>query len=170
MSEIHLLTMPKWGVTMTKGTVVEWLIEEGAEVRPGLDLVDVETDKILSAVAASASGVLRRKVAREGEEVHVGGLLGVIADPTHSDSQIETLIADFKAHYVPEKAEEDTAGPALETANVQGNRLCYLRRGEGADAAILIHGFGGNLNTWMFNHEELAAQHQVYALDLPGHG
>ena len=170
MSEIHLLTMPKWGVTMTKGTVVEWLIEEGVEVRPGLELVDVETDKILSAVAASASGVLRRKVAREGEEVHVGGLLGVIADPTHSDSQIETLIADFKAHYVPEKAEEDTAGPALETANVQGNRLCYLRRGEGADAAILIHGFGGNLNTWMFNHEELAAQHQVYALDLPGHG
>lgn len=170
MSEVHLLTMPKWGLTMTKGTVVEWLIEEGAEVRPGLDLVDIETDKILSAVTASASGVLRRKVACEGEEVHVGGLLGIIADPNHSDSQIETLIADFQAHYVPEKAEQDAAGPALEAADVQGNRICYLRRGEGADAAILIHGFGGDLNTWMFNHEELAAQHQVYALDLPGHG
>ena len=170
MSGIHLVTMPKWGLTMTKGTVVEWLIEEGAEVRPGLDLVDVETDKILSAVAASASGVLRRKVAREGEEVHVGGLLGVIADPTHSDSQIEILIADFGAHYVPEKAEGDAAALALQTVNLRGHRLCYLRRGEGADGAILIHGFGGDLNTWMFNHEELAARHRVYALDLPGHG
>lgn len=170
MSEIHLLTMPKWGLTMKKGTVVEWLVEEGVEVRPGLDLVDVETDKILSAVTANASGILRRKVAREGEEVHVGGLLGVIAGSTDTDSQIERLIADFQSHYVPEKAEEEAAGPAPETAHVEGHRLCYLRRGEGAETALLIHGFGGDLNTWMFNYDELADQHRIYALDLPGHG
>ena len=35
-AEIHLLTMPKWGLTMKKGTVVEWLVEEGVEVRPGV--------------------------------------------------------------------------------------------------------------------------------------
>jgi len=170
MSEVHLLTMPKWGLTMKKGTVVEWLIEEGAEVHPGLDLVDVETDKILSAVAAQSPGKLRRKVAREGEEVHVGGLLAVIADSTHSDERIESLVADFQAHYVPEKAEEETAGAVPETVMVAGQRLCYLRCGEGPDAAILIHGFGGDLNTWMFNHEDLAAQYRVYAIDLPGHG
>jgi pyruvate/2-oxoglutarate dehydrogenase complex dihydrolipoamide acyltransferase (E2) component len=34
-ADIHLLTMPKWGLAMTKGKVVGWLIEEGAEVRPG---------------------------------------------------------------------------------------------------------------------------------------
>ena len=170
MSEIHLLTMPKWGLTMKKGTVVEWLVEEGAEVHPGLDLVDVETDKILSAVTASVSGVLRRRVAREGEEVHVGGLLGVIADSTNSDSEIEKLIANFQSHYVPERAEEEAAGPAPETAHVGEHRLCYLRRGEGVETAILIHGFGSDLNTWMFNHNELAAQHRIYALDLPGHG
>ena len=57
-----------------------------------------------------------------------------------------------------------------ETADVHGYRICYLRRGEGAESAILIHGFGGDLNTWMFNHEDLASGHSVYALDLPGHG
>ena len=61
---IHFLTMPKWGLAMTKGTVVGWLIEEDAEVRPGLELVEIETEKIVSPIEAATSGVLRRKVAR----------------------------------------------------------------------------------------------------------
>ncbi len=166
----HLLTMPKWGLAMTKGTVVGWLLEEGAEVRPGMELVEVETEKILSPIEAATSGVLRRKVAREGDVVPVGGLLAVIADPAVSDAQIDHEVADFQAHYIPEKVDEEVAVPTLETADIGGLRIRYLHRGEGAEAAILIHGFGGDLNTWMFNHEDLATNHSVYALDLPGHG
>lgn len=169
-ADIHLLTMPKWGLAMTKGQVVAWLTEEGAEVRPGLELVEIETEKVVSPIEATTSGVLRRKVAREGDVVHVGGLLGVIAAPSASDSQIDLDVENFQAHYIPEEAEEEVAGPALETVDVDGCRICYLRRGEGAESAVLIHGFGGDLNSWMFNHESLASSHSVYALDLPGHG
>ena len=42
-ADIHLVTMPKWGLAMTKGQVVGWLIEEGAEVRPGQEIVEIET-------------------------------------------------------------------------------------------------------------------------------
>jgi pyruvate dehydrogenase E2 component (dihydrolipoamide acetyltransferase) len=35
---------------------------------------------------------------------------------------------------------------------------------------VLIHGFGGDLDTWLFNSDALAADRTVYALDLPGHG
>jgi pyruvate dehydrogenase E2 component (dihydrolipoamide acetyltransferase) len=168
--DTHLLTMPKWGLAMTKGQVVAWLIEEGTEVRPGLELVEIETEKVVSPIEATTSGVLRRKVAREGDVVHVGGLLGVIAAPSASDSQIDREVEDFQAHYIPEEAEEEVAGPVLETVEVDGYRIRYLRRGEGAESAILIHGFGGDLNSWMFNHEGLATGHSVYALDLPGHG
>ena len=169
-AEIHPLTMPKWGLAMTKGQVVGWLIEEGAEVRPGLELVEIETEKILSSVEAGTPGVLRRKVAHQGDVVHVGGLLGVIAAASASDSQIGRFVENFQASYVPEKADEEVAGPTLETAQVDGFRIRYLRRGEGAESTILIHGFGGDLNTWMFNHEALASKNSVYALDLPGHG
>src|ERR1700722_6968633 len=169
-AEIHPLTMPKWGLAMTKGQVVGWLIEEGAEVRPGLELVEIETEKILSSVEAATPGVLRRKVGREGDVIFVGGLLGVIAAPIVSDSQIDHFVEDFQASYVPPKADEELAGPALETADVDGLRIRYLRRGEGPESTILIHGFGGDLNTWMFNHEALASKNSVYALDLPGHG
>src|SRR5271167_3331940 len=146
-ADIHFLTMPKWGLAMTKGTVVGWLIEEGAEVRPGLELVEIETEKIVSPIEAATSGVLRRKVAREGDVIHVGGLLAVIAGPSAADAQIDHDVADFQAHYIPAKADEEVAGPILETADVGGFRIRYLRRGEGAEAAILIHGFGGDLNT-----------------------
>ena len=170
VAALHFVTMPKWGLAMTKGTVVEWLIEEGVDVRPGLELVEIETEKIVSPIEAATSGVLRRKVAREGDVVHVGGLLAVIADLSASDAQIDHDVADFQAHYIPEKADEEVAGPTLETADVDGFRIRYLRRGEGTEAATLIHGFGGDLNSWMFNHEDLATNHSVYALDLPGHG
>ena len=35
---------------------------------------------------------------------------------------------------------------------------------------MLLHGFGGDLNNWLFNAEPLSANRAVYALDLPGHG
>jgi pyruvate dehydrogenase E2 component (dihydrolipoamide acetyltransferase) len=167
---IHLLTMPKWGLAMTKGQVVSWLIDEGADVRPGVELVEIETEKVVSPIEATTSGVLRRKVAREGEVVHVGGLLGVIATASVTDPQIEHDVEEFQAHYIPEEVEQEVAGPAFETVDIDQRRIRYLRRGEGEESAVLIHGFGGDLNSWMFNHESLASRHSVYALDLPGHG
>jgi pyruvate dehydrogenase E2 component (dihydrolipoamide acetyltransferase) len=45
-----------------------------------------------------------------------------------------------------------------------------VKRGNGALPAVLIHGFTGSLNNWLFNHAALAADRSVFALDLPGHG
>ncbi len=170
MSVIHDVTMPKWGLSMTEGRVASWLVDEGAEVSPGVELVEVETDKILSSVEATASGILRRKVAREGEVVPVAGLLGVITDASVPDSQIDAFVADFQTRPVPREAEQVASGPVPQIAKVQGQSIRYLKRGEGGEAAILIHGFGGDLNNWLFNHEALAVSRAVYALDLPGHG
>ena len=39
---IEKLTMPKWGLSMTHGKVVQWLVEEGASVSPGAEMVEVE--------------------------------------------------------------------------------------------------------------------------------
>lgn len=167
-SGIKQLGMPKWGLSMTEGRLVEWLAEEGTELALGDDVAEVETEKINGVVEAPASGVLRRRVARVGEMVPVGGLLGVIADRSVPDAEIESFIAEFQATFVPESEEE--GGPAPETITVSGRRIRYLKRGEGDEALVLLHGFGGDLNGWLFNHEALAAGRAVYAVDLPGHG
>ncbi len=165
---VQRLTMPKWGLTMTEGKVVKWLMEEGAEVVAGAEVVEIETEKIASAVEAPVGGILRRRVAQEGDVVPVAGLLGVIADPSVQDDEIARLIEEFLVTFVPEEAV--VAGPATEKIEVAGLSLRYLRRGDGGDPVLLLHGFGGDLNNWRFNHDALAARFTVYALDLPGHG
>jgi pyruvate dehydrogenase E2 component (dihydrolipoamide acetyltransferase) len=50
-------------------------------------------------------------------------------------------------------------------------QINYLRLGEEAGPPIiLVHGYGADLNTWMFNQPHLAQRHTTYAVDLPGHG
>ena len=170
MSSIHALTMPKWGLSMTEGKVAGWLVEEGVEVNPGLELVEIETEKILSTLEAPLSGILRRQVARIDDVVPVGGLLGVIVDSSVPDAQIDLFIVDFQAHFVSEETQPETPGPLPEVVVVQGRSLRYLKRGKDGEAAVLIHGFGGDLNSWLFNHDDLSQARVVYALDLPGHG
>ncbi|MCA9860344.1 MAG: hypothetical protein KC438_11510, partial [Thermomicrobiales bacterium] len=68
-----IVKMPKWGLTMTQGTIVDWLVEEGAEVSEGDMILTVETEKAVDDVGAPASGVLYKIVAPAGSEIDVSG-------------------------------------------------------------------------------------------------
>src|SRR5262249_46696505 len=70
-------------------------------------------------------------------------------------------------------AEAGTDGDAAHTREIaaDGLRLRYLEMGEGAGVPVLLlHGFGADLNTWMFTQPALAEGRRVIALDLPGQG
>jgi pyruvate dehydrogenase E2 component (dihydrolipoamide acetyltransferase) len=170
MSGIHGLVMPKWGLSMKEGKIVAWLVPEGAEVKPGEEIVEIETEKILGSLEAPASGILRRQVAKVDDVISIAGLVGVMADSSVSDSEIDSFIAEFQARAVAQKTQTESQEPAPEVVVLNGQSLRYLKRGEGEQPAILIHGFGGDLNSWLFNHQDLAEKRAVYALDLPGHG
>ena len=167
--EIQKLGMPKWGLSMTEGRLLEWLVDEGTEVAVGDEVAEVETDKLNGAVESPLAGVLRRRVAALGDVIPVGGLLGVVADADVADADIDAFVAEFQASFVPGESEED-AGPAAETVRVPAGTLRYLRQGDAGEPVVLLHGFGGDLNNWLFVAPALAADHVVYALELPGHG
>ena len=169
MSAITPILMPKWGLEMREGTVQDWLVQEGTRVEVGTPLLDVETDKIANSVEAADPGLLRRVVAQSGETLPVKALLGVLAEKEVSDAEIDEFIAAFEAPVVD--GDDADAGPAFDYAEVDGIRVRYARRGpESGTPVLFIHGFGGDLNNWLFNLDAVAETHPVIALDLPAHG
>ena len=89
-----IVTMPKWGLTMTTGTITSWIASEGDEVAEGAPLLTVETEKAVNDVEAPAEGVLVKIVAGTGDEIPVMGALAVIAAKGEivSDDEIAALV------------------------------------------------------------------------------
>ena len=163
------IVMPKWGLSMKEGTVTRWIAEEGDDVAVGAEIAEIETEKIASALEAADAGKLRRKVADTGDLLPVKALLGVLAQGDVSEEEIDAFVAGFE---VPpeEEDEEEEEGVAYRYAETAAGRLRYTVQGEGGETIVLIHGFGGDLDNWLFNIGALAAGNTVIALDLPGHG
>jgi pyruvate dehydrogenase E2 component (dihydrolipoamide acetyltransferase) len=96
MTKIIPITLPKWGLEMSEGTVTVWHLSEGEEAEAGADLVDVETDKIVNSVELETAGTLRQIVVQAGEVAPVGALIAVLADPAVSKDEIDTFIDSFR--------------------------------------------------------------------------
>ncbi|MDO5102609.1 MAG: acetoin dehydrogenase dihydrolipoyllysine-residue acetyltransferase subunit [Lautropia sp.] len=167
-NEIIPIVMPKWGLSMKEGRLNDWLVSEGTRIEVGMPILDVETDKLANDVEATDAGLLRRIVVQAGEVRPVKALLGVMAEPTVTDEAIDAYVA---AYQLPaDESEGDEAGAQFQTQLVDGIPIRYQQLGEGDRTVLLIHGFGGDLNSWLFNLDELARDHRVIAVDLPGHG
>jgi pyruvate dehydrogenase E2 component (dihydrolipoamide acetyltransferase) len=73
---------------METGKVIQWLKKEGDAVKGGDVIAEIETDKANVEIEAFGAGVLRKIVVGEGEQVPVGELIGVIADPAEDVSSV----------------------------------------------------------------------------------
>lgn len=73
------LLMPKLGLTMTEGVLLEWKVRPGDAVARGQLLYIIETDKIATEVEAEADGILEAQLVAEGETAPVGAVVGRLA-------------------------------------------------------------------------------------------
>ena len=71
--------MPKWGLTMVEGTLVDWSVKQGDKVEKGQIIANVETDKVVNELEAPDAGVVTQILIPSGtSEVKVGTVLCVI--------------------------------------------------------------------------------------------
>jgi len=83
------ITMPRLSDSMEEGTILRWLVADGATVTRGDEIAEIETDKANMTYEADASGVFHR-VASEGDALPVGAVIARVlgdgeAAPAPSD-------------------------------------------------------------------------------------
>jgi 2-oxoglutarate dehydrogenase E2 component (dihydrolipoamide succinyltransferase) len=78
------ILVPELGESIVDARVARWLKKEGERVSAGDPLVELETDKIDLEVGAPQAGVLARIDRRDGEDVKIGEVLGVIEEEASS--------------------------------------------------------------------------------------
>jgi pyruvate dehydrogenase E2 component (dihydrolipoamide acetyltransferase) len=93
VSDIYPIAVPKWGIEMVEGTITSWNKSEGDAIAKGDEVFEMESDKIVNVWDSPVDGVLRRVLVPAGDAHPVGALLGVIADASVADSDIDAFIA-----------------------------------------------------------------------------
>ncbi|MCH8091446.1 MAG: 2-oxoglutarate dehydrogenase complex dihydrolipoyllysine-residue succinyltransferase [Proteobacteria bacterium] len=103
------IIVPALGESITEATVTKWLKAEGDAVEVDEPLVELETDKVAVEVNAETAGVLSEIVAKDGDEVEIGAVLGRISE------------GDGAAEAKPQAAAEapPTAEPAAPPAGAE---------------------------------------------------
>ena len=96
------ISMPKLGFDMREGVLVRWVKKEGETINKGDVLAEIETDKATVEVESSASGVIRKLLASQGDSVPVGVAIAIIGS------------VDEKLEEPATPATEQPAAPATE--------------------------------------------------------
>jgi pyruvate dehydrogenase E2 component (dihydrolipoamide acetyltransferase) len=114
VSDIYPIAVPKWGIEMVEGTITNWNKAEGDAISKGDEVFEMESDKIVNVWDSPVDGILRRVLVPAGDAHPVGALLGVIADASVADSDIDAFIAAHSS--APAEA---AAAPAADNTAAQ---------------------------------------------------
>ena len=77
----QIIDMPKLSDTMTVGTLVKWLKNEGDVIKSGDMLAEVETDKATMELESFFDGTLLKQFVAAGAQVEIGAPLAAIGKP-----------------------------------------------------------------------------------------
>lgn len=104
-----LMNMPKIGVNMTDGTVTEWYVNEGDEVKFGEMALAAETDKDVQDIPADQSGTVLKIIAQVGDNVECHKPLAIVGTPGEN---IDSLLAEISGSGATSAAVEASVAPA----------------------------------------------------------
>src|SRR5881296_3919146 len=106
------VVMPALEMAQETGKIVSWLKKEGDAVSKGEILLEVETDKAVVEVEATADGVLAAVKSHEGDVVPVGQTIAWLVAPGEQPPADSTSAAPTARSTVGAVREAQALGPA----------------------------------------------------------
>lgn len=112
--------LPKVDMDMSTGRISKWLVADGAEVKKGDPLFEIETDKAAMEVESPGTGKLGQISAKEGDEVPIGQVIAYIFAAGETAGEVAqakhaTPILDAPAKAAPVAVvENSTSSPSSE--------------------------------------------------------
>ncbi|CAN5370656.1 pyruvate dehydrogenase complex dihydrolipoamide acetyltransferase [soil metagenome] len=88
-----IVRMPEVLANATEAAIQGWLVSEGDTITVGQPLAEIETEKAMVEYNAEVGGVLVKLLVQPGDSVDVGAPIGVIADSSEGDVDIDKLLA-----------------------------------------------------------------------------
>ena len=107
--------MPKLGLTMEEGTILQWLVDDDTMIAPGTAVMIIETDKVESEVEAHTAGRLHR-LGEVGETFRCGEVIAwLLADGEAAPAAVATHVVATPAFNAPASIAGRTFAPPTET-------------------------------------------------------
>jgi 2-oxoglutarate dehydrogenase E2 component (dihydrolipoamide succinyltransferase) len=116
------IRVPTLGESVTEATIARWYKKAGEAVAADEPLVELETDKVTVEVPAPAAGVLEKIIAKDGETVSPGAVLGSIKEGAGGAAKpaakaeapkAAPVPAAAKAAPAPQKVSSDAQAPSV---------------------------------------------------------
>ena len=134
MGEGNGIRLPKLGLTMIEGMLVEWLVKPGQSVMPGDLLYVCETEKIANEIESERAGTIGELVVSVGETVPVGALLATWQGETAAPADTRRASHGSPPPAAPVAAQAAGSGVARIIATPHARKLARER---GVDLALL---------------------------------
>ena len=96
--------MPKLGLTMVEGRIVEWIKKVGDRVEAGEVIATIETEKLIGDIKAPASGFLAKIFYEEGSKARINETIALIAE---SEEELRKILSGAPIPSTPAVTEEE---------------------------------------------------------------
>lgn len=134
----YFIKMPKLGMDMDQGTVVEWFVDEGDEVHSGQVVAEIESEKTTGEVEVRRDGVIHHILLDVGESVEPGGDIAIVGDADEDVSELlaEAGVGDSSVDEAETAATEDasTGGEATPEAAPSDDQSTVAQSSTGSAA------------------------------------
>ena len=130
----YIFNFPDIGEGLEEGTILEWYVKKGQEVKTGDNLVQMETDKVVADIPSPRDGTIVALFGEVGDVAIVGNpLVEIEIEGVHGEEAQKEAKKEVEDEFAPEPEEEEEAAAVVGTMETAGKSAVMAASDEGSE-------------------------------------